>query len=165
MQARLGNQPTKRLGQVGNTTGAVILMEEVEVQLNVIHAVKLVTWVENVRRSSRMEAFLVELDPRKPASNVGDMDTWVLNAKALKPAIKEGKDVEDQGPVTGEILSIHQDNIKAQNTLTQILLKRQEKQMTDKDQKEMLKTAKVFGPALERIVGAIKDFSQLPEEA
>ena len=58
-----------------------------------------------------------------------------------------------------------QDNIKAQNTLTQILLKRQEKQMTDKDQKEMLKTAKVFGPALERIVGAIKDFSQLPEEA
>ena len=37
-----------------------------------------------------------------------------MNAKALKPAIKEGKDVEDQGPVTGEILSIHQDNIKAQ---------------------------------------------------
>lgn len=56
-------------------------------------------------------------------------------------------------------------NLKAQDKLTQVLLKRQEKQMTDKDQKEMIKNAKVFGPALERIVGAIKDFGQLPEDA
>jgi len=56
-------------------------------------------------------------------------------------------------------------NLKAQDKLTQVLLKRQEKQMTDKDQKEMVNNAKVFGPALQRIVGAVKDFSQLPEEA
>jgi hypothetical protein len=56
-------------------------------------------------------------------------------------------------------------NLKAQDKLTSVLLKRQEKQMTDKDQKEMINNAKVFGPALERIVGAVKDFSDLPEDA
>jgi hypothetical protein len=91
------------------------------------------------------------------------------NQSAMVKSLDEIKDYFFKGNTIVQAVNnlgiLLQQNIKAQNTLTQILLKRQEKQMTDKDQKEMLKTAKIFGPALERIVGAIKDFSQLPEEA
>lgn len=88
--------------------------------------------------------------------------SMVKNLEEIKDYFFKGNTIVQAVNNLGKLL---QDNIKAQNTLTQILLKRQEQQMTDKDQKEMLKTAKIFGPALERIVGAIKDFSQLPEEA
>ena len=91
-----------------------------------------------------------------------NQSAMVKNLEEIKDYFFKGNTIVQAVNNLGKLL---QDNIKAQNTLTQILLKRQEQQMTDKDQKEMLKTAKIFGPALERIVGAIKDFSQLPEEA
>jgi hypothetical protein len=91
-----------------------------------------------------------------------NQSAMVKNLEEIKDYFFKGNTIVQAVNNLGVLL---QANIKAQNTLTQILLKRQEKQMTDKDQKEMIKTAKVFGPALERIVGAIKDFSQLPEEA
>jgi hypothetical protein len=91
------------------------------------------------------------------------------NQSAMVKELEEIKNYFFKGntivQAVNELGNLLKANIKAQNTLTQILLKRQEKQMADKDQKEMIKTAKIFGPALERIVGAIKDFSQLPEEA
>ena len=91
-----------------------------------------------------------------------NQSAMVKNLEEIKDYFFKGNTIVQAVNELGNLLKA---NIKAQNTLTQVLLKRQEKQMTDKDQKEMLKTAKIFGPALERIVGAIKDFSQLPEEA
>ena len=88
--------------------------------------------------------------------------SMVSNLDEIKNYFFKGNTIVDAVNQLGSLLA---KNIKAQDALTQVLLKRQQKQMTDKDQKEMVKNTKVFGPALERIVGAIKDFSQLPEEA
>ena len=95
-----------------------------------------------------------------------------LSAEAQTSMVKSLEDIKDYffkgntivDAVNG-LSTLLTKNIQAQDRLTQILLKRQEKQMTDKDQKEMVNTMKVFGPAMERIVGAIKDYSQIPEDA
>lgn len=90
------------------------------------------------------------------------------NQKAMVSNLEEIKNYFFKGNTIVEAVNglsnIIEKNIKQQDKLISVLLKRREAQMTDKDQKEMIKTAKVFGPALERIVGAIKDYSKLPEE-
>ena len=91
------------------------------------------------------------------------------NQKAMVSNLEEIKNYFFKGNTIVEAVNglsnIVEKNIKQQDKLISVLLKRQEKQMADKDQKEMVKNAKVFGPALERIVGAVKDYSSLPEDA
>ena len=93
------------------------------------------------------------------ASNQKEM---VSNLEEIKNYFFKGNTIVE---AVNQLTTIVQKNLKQQDKLISVLLNRQVKQMTDKDQKEMLNTAKVFGPALERIVGAIKDYSALPEEA
>jgi len=95
-----------------------------------------------------------------------------LSAEAQSSMVKSLEDIKDyffKGNTIVDAINglstLLTKNIQAQDKLTQILLKRQEKQMTDKDQKEMINTMKLFGPAMERIVGAIKDYSKVPEDA
>jgi hypothetical protein len=94
--------------------------------------------------------------------SVDNQGKMVSNLEEIKDYFFKGNTIVSAINNLQNLLKV---NLKAQDKLTQVLLKRQEKQMTDKDQKEMVNNAKVFGPALQRIVGAVKDFSQLPEEA
>jgi hypothetical protein len=91
------------------------------------------------------------------------------NQSAMVGSLQEIKDYFFKGnTIVQAVLELTAEvkkNIKEQDRLIQVLLKRQEKQMTDKDQKEMVKTMQVFGPAMQRIVGAIKDYSKVPEDA
>jgi hypothetical protein len=96
------------------------------------------------------------------ALSADNQKAMVSNLEEIKNYFFKGNTIVDAVNNLGKLV---QTNIKQQEKLISVLLKRQEKQMTDKDQKEMLKTASVFGPALQRIVGAIKDYGDLPEDA
>ena len=96
------------------------------------------------------------------ALSADNQKAMVSNLEEIKNYFFKGNTIVDAVNNLGKIV---QTNIKQQDKLISVLLKRQEKQMTDKDQKEMLKTASVFGPALQRIVGAIKDYGSLSEDA
>jgi hypothetical protein len=55
--------------------------------------------------------------------------------------------------------------IKNQDKILDFLTKREQKQLSDKDQKEMVKTARIFGKGLQSIVDAVETFSKIPEDA
>jgi hypothetical protein len=91
-----------------------------------------------------------------------NQDKMVKSLNELKDYFFSGNTIVES---INEMGSYLKEISKKQDRILDFLIKKDHKQLSEKDQKEMSKTANIFGKGLQLIVNAIKDYSKLPEDA
>ena len=93
--------------------------------------------------------------------SIQNQEKMVKNLSEIRDYFISGNSIVESINEIGNYLKTFVSN---QSKILDFLIKKDAKQLSSKDQQEMVKTAKLLGPGLKLIVDAIQTYSKIPEE-